>query len=89
MEYDPKAEAKPVITLAEKGETYKICEKFKDSIISQRIAKSSWDTITTLLKKATCVKINSKTVQKWSLKIIGYDPAMVLGGKKKTAAANG
>ena len=75
MRYEPKEEVKgPSHHGIEKNITYTICMEHKGSIINWREEKSSWDTITNLLKKQTNVRMCSKSVQKYSLIIIGYDP---------------
>jgi len=57
-----------------KTATYMVCDKFRNSIHDQRKNRASWESITSLLKVATKTKLCVKSVQKYSLIVIGYDP---------------
>ena len=71
----PEPARKPAHSFQEtKTVTYEVCEKYKDSIIDQRKSRTSWETIASLLHVVTGKRLCAKTVAKYALKIIGYDP---------------
>jgi hypothetical protein len=66
---------KPAHTFQEtKTLTYEVCDKFRNSIHDQRKNGTSWDSISNLLRVVTGKKVYAKSVAKYSLQIIGYDP---------------